>query len=73
MGTAISFISLIWMPWRVRIVWAKIIYKLTYVNPLRYPLYIKFIEEMNKRFNMGKKQQNMYLKIYLLKQGISED
>lgn len=62
-GTIISLISCAWMPWSLRVKWAKFIYKITYVHPDKHPTFIAFIEEANEKYDMGKRKQGMYKKI----------
>jgi len=66
-GILISLISLIPMPWKVRVKWAALIYKITYLNPQKYPTYIEFIEEINAKYDIGKREKGMYLNIFLKK------
>ena len=67
-GSLLSCFSLLWMPWCIRTAWAKLLYQVTYVDPKKYPTYMKFIEETNARYNMGKRTKNAYVNIVLTKE-----
>jgi hypothetical protein len=67
-GIAISLISLVWMPWAIRIAWAKLVYKLTYVNPAKNPTYMTFIEMTNAKYQMGKRTEGIYSRIQAVKE-----
>lgn len=64
-GILLCLLSLIWMPWSIRVKWTKFIYKLTYVNPRKHPRYIAFIEETNAKYDMGKRRKGTYLSIFM--------
>lgn len=59
-GTAIGFAACVWMPWKLRVKFARFIYKITYVNPAQHPTFISFIENANNKYRMGKGQYGMY-------------
>lgn len=67
-GCFLSAISLVYMPWKVRVKWAKILYNLTYFNPKKFPIYFEYIEYCNKKYNMGKRQDGMYKNIALARE-----
>ncbi len=68
MGTALSFIALVWMPWRLRIAYAKFLYRITYVNPKKHPTFMNFIETCNAKYDMGKKTHDAYKNIVIVKE-----
>ena len=67
-GCLISLITLLWMPWTIRVYWAKIVYQLTYIDPRKYPVYMKFIEQTNDKYQMGKRTKNSYKNIVQVKE-----
>lgn len=67
-GTLISFITILWMPWKLRIMWAKLVYKITYVNPKTNPIYMNFIEESNDKYQMGKRTKDSYKNIQIIRE-----
>lgn len=62
-GTLICFFSLVWMPWSWRVAWARLVYRVTYVDPSKHPTYMGFIEETNQKHQMGKREDRMYERI----------
>jgi len=67
-GTLISLITILWMPWTLRIMWAKLVYKITYVNPKANPTYMNFIEKSNDKYQMGKRTTDSYKNIQLTRE-----
>ena len=67
-GTLISLITILWMPWKLRIMLAKLVYKITYVNPKTNPTYMNFIEESNAKYQMGKRKKDSYKNIQLTRE-----
>lgn len=73
MGSMLSLVALLWMPWRIRVAYAKFLYRITYVDPKKYPTYMKFIETCNARYDMGKRTPDAYKNIVLVKEGHEKD
>ena len=67
-GILISLITILWMPWKLRIMLAKLVYKITYVNPKTNPTYMNFIEESNAKYQMGKRKKDSYKNIQLTRE-----
>ena len=67
-GIIISMFSLCWMPWQIRVKWARFVYFLTYVDPRKFPSYIQFIEETNAKYQMGKRTRDAYKNIVLVRE-----
>jgi len=67
-GIIISMITLCWMPWCIRVKWARLIYFLTYVVPRKFPSYMQFIEETNAKYQMGKRTRDAYKNIVLVRE-----
>lgn len=67
-GIGISLITLLPMSWKMRIQWAKLVYKMTYVSPSKHPTFMAFIEESNAKYQMGKRKKGMYETIEFVRQ-----